>query len=288
MELNDILIFVAGFVGTFGGLTALRALWRKRVVSGTIGKAVRDNRVFQYKEYREEEATDLPECVQRYLRYALPRGQPVIKNVWLHQKGRLKPRDNTDWQSFKANAFLAAGHLAFVWNARIELPKKLWKSAQLVYRRGRGNGLLRLTGGFTLYDMEGPEADVSILVRLLCESVWCPTLFVPGCADIQWEEIDENSATATLSDAGITVSATFFMDEEGKITHVVTDDKYRDYKGAYIRQRFTMYVQNYTHVNDIAVPSEASFEWDLEGSRFNYLQLKVEELRFDFAAPTPQ
>lgn len=90
------------------------------------------------------------------------------------------------------------------------------------YRDGRGRMSIRLNE-MHFQETVGPEMDRSALVTLLSELVSIPTAF----ARVEWAPVDDRSASASITDAGVTVSGICTYDDEGDLMEFTSDDRYQ-------------------------------------------------------------
>jgi hypothetical protein len=82
-----------------------------------------------------------------------------------------------------------------------------------------GNGLLKasLQGLFTMADMQG-GGDIARgeFMRYFAEAVWYPTALLPS-QGVEWQAVDERSATATMKDGLLSLTLLFRFDHAGLI-----------------------------------------------------------------------
>jgi hypothetical protein len=72
-----------------------------------------------------------------------------------------------------------------------------------------------------------PDLAAGELHRYLSEAVWFPTVLLPG-QGIAWEAIDNTTARAKLSHAGISVSLEFQSSKDGEIVRAYTPQRCRE------------------------------------------------------------
>ncbi len=84
----------------------------------------------------------------------------------------------------------------------------------------------KLLSTLTLVNFGGPEIDRAALSRYLSETVFFPTALLPSHC-LSWEAVSADSAKATLSHKGLSVSAVFYFNETGQITHSKSSDRPR-------------------------------------------------------------
>jgi hypothetical protein len=90
------------------------------------------------------------------------------------------------------------------------------------------------------------------------------------------------NAIATLSYGTQHVSAQFTFNENGDIAYITSHDKYRDFKGSFEKEQFTLHCKNYQVFQHIRIPSEVEFVWNLEKQDFSYGKFKITSLTYEF------
>jgi hypothetical protein len=94
---------------------------------------------------------------------------------------------------------------------------------------------------------------------------------------ITWEGIDASSATATMSYGGVTASATFVFDRQGRLTDM-TADRYNDTKGRLLP--WSTPISSYGEFAGVRVPAEGQGRWKYESGDFTYIRLRVTDIEY--------
>jgi hypothetical protein len=174
----------------------------------------------------EEHLAVLPEPVQRWLRWSGAVGRPIPSTVRLRQEGQLRVGD-FGWLPFTAEEYYSTEPPAFVWKARIRMAPGISVIGKDSYIDGRGALEMRILGVFPVARDAGPQMDQGDLLRYLNEIMWFPAgALIP---QISWEPVDNLSARATMSYRGVSGTATFFFDEEGRPTTMTADRHDREH-----------------------------------------------------------
>lgn len=216
--------------------------------------------------YREREIGELPAPVQRYFRRVLRDGQPRVARVRWEQAGRFLLRETPPaWTTFDAIEEFRVTPPAFVWLARMPMGPGLTAHVRDEYRAGEGRMRVELARVVPMVDQHGtPEMASGALVRHLAEAVWFPTALLPA-AGVQWTAVDDTTARATLSDAGVTVSMDFVFGERGEVLRATTSARARtDAKGSRLLPWGGRY-WNWIEQNGMRVPIEAEVAWIVDG-----------------------
>jgi hypothetical protein len=133
-----------------------------------------------------------------------------------------------------------------------------------------------------LNERGGAELSEAALQRYLAESVWFPTALLPT-AGVEWWQIGENRARATLTVAGTTASLDFRFNDEGEIAFVYTRNRYREVDGAYEPTPWSGYFSNYQERSGMRIPTEAYVQWHLPTGLLPYWRGEIVEVAYDFA-----
>jgi hypothetical protein len=117
------------------------------------------------------------------------------------------------------------------------------------------------------------------LICYLVESVWFFTTLLPS-QDVTWEAIDANNATATITDAGITVSLDFKFNKKGEVVSVYTAGRYREVNGKYKLTGWQGRLSNYIETNGYVVPSRAEVQWHLIDQPYPYWKADILGIKY--------
>ncbi len=128
-------------------------------------------------------------------------------------------------------------------------------------------------------DRAGGSLNQGAALRYLNEIMWFPTAALSD--PVSWKEIDASSAEATLDYAGLSVSAVFSFDDEGKIV-TMTADRYIDEKSAVLP--WSTPLLGYGSFDGVRMPVQGTGVWDygIDGE-FEYIRLKLTDFEFDSA-----
>jgi len=202
-------------------------LW-KRSTSKLIVQLISPYEPFNEAAYNPKMLNGLPAPVQRYFRLVLKDGQPLIRSASLSQTGEFNMGESKGgWLPFRATQHFTAPGPGFVWDARIFMMPLVSVDVRDGYVNGKGRMQAKILALIPVLNEGGKtELNESALQRYLAEAAWFPTALLPG-QGVQWSEIDDNCALATLTDSGITVSLEFEFNEIGEITGVYAPGRYR-------------------------------------------------------------
>jgi hypothetical protein len=128
---------------------------------------------------------DLPEEARRYLTHAIRPGAAIPRTAEVVFAGELRMGPGRRWMPFRAReTLIAASGLVFSARARLgPLPV----TTEDRYQAGHAQSRIRLLGLLPIVSKRGPDADRAMRSRLVVESVWLPSTFLPQ-AGASWTE----------------------------------------------------------------------------------------------------
>ncbi|KTB48850.1 DUF6544 family protein [Dehalogenimonas alkenigignens] len=245
------------------------SLDRKAEIEKLLSKAKPIDRVFN-----QADVSRLPPPVQRYLLKAIIQGTPYVSRLHLKQSGRM--RFNQRWISIEADQYYSAEPLSFTWIAKMKLGPA-WVAARDRYSNGKGNMLIKILSAVPLFDVRGPEMDHASLLRYLSELPWLPTAFLSD--HITWQAIDDRTAEATITDGGISATATFHFNGADEISEFKSLGRFRSETGKITPWSGTW--SNYQEFNGFRIPTEGNAVWNDPQGDFEYVRLKIETAEYD-------
>jgi len=260
-------------------VTISKILFDKKVIK-EVGMLTEEGSKVQSKTFSFNDLEGLPEPVQRYFKYALRDGQEHIKFVRLKQVGEFRMKENQSWMPIKAEQYFTTEDPAFIWRVKFTMAPFVWIDGRDMYYQGKGSMLIKVLSTITVADAFGSEMDISSLIRFLAEAPWFPTALLPSDY-IEWKEIDSNSARAVIKDKGYTASGIFTFNEKGEIIKFVTNDRYMEADGKYLKEQWGGYYRNYQEIEGIKIPIEGEVEWNLSDRDLPYVKLEITDIQYN-------
>ena len=230
----------------------------------------------------EEAVIQLPEPVQRWLYFSGVVGKPKVLAVRLKQEGRFRQTPQQEWMPFTAEEYYITALPAFIWKADIKAGPLFRISARDRLDGAEGNMLIRLLSLFTIADAYGEEINRGSLMRYLDEIIWFPSAAVSE--HILWEPVDDDSAQATISYGGLSVTARFFFDEAGRVVNIVTE-RYRDEGGRFSAERWSTPILEYGEFDGLRLPVRGKAVWHLQNGDFEYFDARVTAIEYNRMEP---
>jgi hypothetical protein len=234
------------------------------------------------ERYDEAELVALPPVVQRYFSKVLKPNQPMVRRLYLEQKGTFnRSFQAAQWEPFAARQRVSTNRPGFVWDASITMSPGITVRVVDAYVAGVGSlqpsvfGLIDLGGSSGTVDMARGE-----LIRYFAEAVWYPTALLPN-QGVQWKPLDDKSAQATLTDGPLSVTLTFTFNAQGLVERVNSAERSALLDGVMVPMPWEVRLFNYQTQSGMLVPMEAEVAWVPTTGRVPYWRGKVQKLDYD-------
>lgn len=230
-----------------------------------------------------QELEGLPAPVQRYFRLALTDGQPMIAGARLRHQGTFDMGNtSSQWKRFTSDQEVVTQRRGFDWNARVAVMPGVSVRVHDAYIAGEGILHAAVFGLFGVVDMRGtPEIAQGELMRFVAESAWYPTALLPS-QGVRWEEVDAQSARATLTDGAISVTMAFTFNDRGLIESIRAESRGRAVGKETIPTPWQGRFWNYQRRDGMTVPFEGEVAWLLPEGAKPYWRGRIEDLAYHF------
>ncbi|MBZ9607264.1 hypothetical protein G9F73_005420 [Clostridium estertheticum] len=218
--------------------------------------------------FTTEDISKLPSPVQKYFKYCGYIGTPKMSNMKAYYYDvdfvlLGKPKLKIKYTHY--NFVDKPERIALVDTSMFGIPFEGIDK----YQDGIGSMKGVIGKAITLFNEKGEGMDKSCLVTYLAEGLLMPNSFLQDF--INWEEIDENHAKATITYYGISASGIFAFDDNGAITSFTTDDRsYSDVNGNIQKVKWSAVCEEYKDMNGIKHPTTLKAIWHLETGDFIY------------------
>lgn len=196
-------------------------------------------------------------------------GQPRRWSFRARFEGRFRLRDR--WMPAVAWQYNSADPVARVFVMRLRFAGVVPMIGVDSYVRGSGEMRGKLLGIVPVAHGEGEEFDAGELVTWLNDAVLLAPSFLLTPA-VTFDHVDEDSFDLTLTDAGRTVTARVFLDEQGAPRDFSTRDRYADLPGGLTRAEWTTPVAGWTTSGGRPLPTRAQAIWHLPDGPMSYAE----------------
>jgi hypothetical protein len=218
----------------------------------------------------------LPAPVKRYLVYTGVVGRPIPNTVRLTQRGRIRSAANASWMNLEAEQYYSTRPPSFVWKASFpsrSLPIVLGRDE---YADGEGSILMKMLSLFAVADEYGDALREAALTRYLNEMMWFPAAFLGS--NVVWTPIDDVSATVTMVDRGMRVTATVFFADDGRLVNFRAQRFNTDTRSI---EPWETPILAYGEFAGLRLPSKGAAVWKLADGDFIYVELELTDVAYD-------
>ena len=265
-------LLVASTAVVAGNLRWSRATTR---AVARVGKASGDG---VGRRYSASELAGLPAPVVRYFDFALTPGQRLVRRARVEQRGEFALQPG-EWRRMRATQTFWVGPPAFVWDASIAMLPGIDVRVRDGYLGGSASMKASVAGLVSVLDQaDTPGLPEGALVRYLAEAPLIPTALLPS-AGVVWTAVDDSTARATISDAGISVAVTVQFAASGEITGIAAD-RYRDVNGVGVLTPFRGEWSSYRRVDGMMVPTAGEAGWLLPEGAHDFWRAELTAFEF--------
>lgn len=220
----------------------------------------------------------LPYPVQKWLINSNALGRDRIKTVRLKQKGQMRTKKDGPWMPTTAEQYFTVDEPGFVWIADVQMAPFIHLSGIDTYKYGKGFMKIKLFSLIPVVNASGAEMDSSTMMRYLAEMPWFPSAALSPF--IKWKEIDEQSASATISYKDITVSGIFTFNKDGDISSF-KGKRYREVDGKYELNDWGGRFKGFKEFDGWRIPGKSSVIWYEENGEFNWYEFRLTEIEYN-------
>jgi hypothetical protein len=228
---------------------------------------------------RADDIAHLPEAVKKWLSASGVVGSQKISTVWLtqHFSMKLKP-EQENWHHAGAKQYFTIDKPAFIWTVNMKMSPIINIKGRDKFVDGKGEMLMKMNSIIRLGKETGKKMDEGTLQRYLGEMVWFPSAALSPY--ISWEEIDANTAKATMSYNGTTGSGTFYFDKQGDFIKFIAL-RYKGNKPDAKRYEWLVEADDYAEFEGIRMPSKCRATWKLDDGDWTWCMLEITDLKYN-------
>lgn len=220
----------------------------------------------------------LPPVVQKWLEQSGVVGKERIRAVSLKQKANMRLKEEGNWMPAEVEQYFTTDKPGFIWKAKVRMAPFIYFAGRDMYDQGKGHMLIKVLALVKVADARGKEIDQGTMLRYLAEMMWFPTAALSNY--IKWEEVDANSARATMSYGGITASGVFTFNDRGEVTSLVAQ-RYGEFNGRYLMKPWSVKIKEHKEFNGIRIPARGEVVWKLDAGDFNWYQFEITGIEYN-------
>ncbi|MDP3396967.1 MAG: hypothetical protein Q8S57_09940 [Methanoregula sp.] len=226
-----------------------------------------------------------PEPVARYVSWALGENRNPVRCVHIRFTGRCRYGKSGRWMDMGGEAFFSVAIPGFVWRATTTYAPGIWLKTFDYYVDSKAGMNLNL---FSLFPLDNAHDD-AIKTPSLFRYLACTPLFpmIHGQAGfISWENIDDSTSKAIISDKGRSVEALARFNGRGWIESIDMHDKTNPETGKPLNGHFATRFSSYTQVEGYWIPMQVDSDMILPDGEYVTAEYSITEIEFDTAMIT--
>jgi hypothetical protein len=251
----------------------------QKVIQEETAQLLNNNVNAENRTLNEGDLINLPDPVKNWLRKSGALGKPFISYGKVTQiaEMQMKP-DQDNWLTAKAIQYTTIDNPAFIWAVDVKMNGLLNFQGRDKFEDGKGEMLIKLNSVFNIVNERGDKLDEGTLQRYIGEMVWFPSLALSPY--ISWEQIDGNTAKATMSYKGTTGSGTFYINSNGDVTKF-SALRFKGNETDAKRHHWEMNILDYKTFEGIKVPSKMTSTWKLDDGDWTWLKMEVTDIKYN-------
>jgi len=172
----------------------------------------------------EEDISDLPDAVKKYIRISGSIGKPQVSNFRIEFTGNIRKNEQSDWMPFTTeqyNFMEPATRLFFMKAVMKHLPVAGFHS----FKNGEASMDIRLLSLFRVQYLSGKEMGISETVTFF-NDMCCMAPATLIDKRIEWIESDSSRVKAAFTNNGIRITAELLFNENGDLVNFISEDRY--------------------------------------------------------------
>jgi hypothetical protein len=221
---------------------------------------------------RPHEVAPLPAPVRRWLERSGVVGRERAHTVRLRQRGGIRTARDRAFMPAEAEQYFTVDPPGFVWRVHARMMRVLPIVGRDRYADGRGHMLIKVASLVPVADGTGPEIDQGSLLRYLAEIIWFPSAALSR--SITWEPDDDSSATATITSGGITATARFTFDDQGRGAGMTARRHIAGDQGGTLRT-WTGSNSEWRVIRGVEIPVRGVVSWKMDEGDFDYYRWEI-------------
>lgn len=217
----------------------------------------------------------LPDPVARWMRWSGVVGSERADVVRLRQEGRFL-MEGRGWNPFEADQYITTSPPAFFWRVGMQMFPLVSVHGRDRYVDGTGSLQMKVLSLVPAVNKTGGGLDQGALLRYLGETIWFPSGALSPY--IKWEEVDDNTAKATMDYLSTVASAFFHIDDEGRPVRT-NADRYNDGRAQILP--WTATSTKFGELDGIRMPVEGVASWHFPEGDFTYIDWRVTDVGYN-------
>jgi hypothetical protein len=228
----------------------------------------------------EKDIQHLPDIVQKYMHFTGSIGKEKIINFRAEFKGGIRSKSTDEFMPLKSvqyNFMDKPTRIFYIEAKKKGIPAKgihLYKDEKAIMK-------IKILGLFTVVDAKGPEMNQGETVTVFNDMCFmAPQTLIDK--NITWETIDNLTVKAKFINGNITIGATLYFNENGKLTNFMSNDRFETSDGkTYKNYLWLTPVMEYTDIKGYRLPSSAKLIYRHPDEDFCYGEFILKNIEYN-------
>jgi hypothetical protein len=252
----------------------------KKTFKAAVLKSLDKNEVLPVETMTEADIQELPQAIQKYIRYTGCIGKEKVRNFRAEFKGGIRSQPSVTFMPFHSvqyNFLDEPTRLFYITAKKVGIRIR----GIHIYAEKKARMLIKILGLFTVTDAKGAEMDQSETVTIFNDMCFmAPASLIDK--RITWKEIDNKTVTASFKNGSIEISATLYFDENGGVANFISNNRYETTNGrTYSNYPWLTPVTEYRNINGYRLPSSAKLIYRYPEEDFCYGEFNLVNIEYN-------
>lgn len=204
----------------------------------------------------DEDIQNLPELIQKYIRYTGSVNKPKVKNFRVAFKGKIRSNEKSEWMPFSSeqyNFIDSTVRLFFMKAGMMGLPVYGFHK----FINGEASMDIRLFSLFKVQYQSGMEMNIAETVTFFNDMC----VMAPGSLidpRVNWLETEKDRVKAKFVNGSISITAWLYFNEQGQLVNFISEDRFASNEdGTLQKLNWMTPMKDYKEFHDIKLSSYA-------------------------------
>lgn len=252
----------------------------KKTFKKEVTEAFNQSSLLAQGQIKEDDLSQLPGIVKKYLEYTGWIGKEKLSNVRIVFEGRMRSKPTDRWMNFTSiqyNFFENPTRIFLMNASKMGIPA----TGLHIYKNKQATMVIKIASMFKVVDAKGPEmnhGETLMVFNDMC--CMAPATLIDK--RIQWEVIDPLTVKAKFTNDELSVTADLFFKENGELLNFKSNDKYESTDGkTYRKFPWSTPIKEYKEFDGLKIPSFAPTIFHKPEGDFCYGEFKLKEIEFN-------
>ncbi|MCX7736780.1 MAG: hypothetical protein N2319_08700 [Candidatus Kapabacteria bacterium] len=265
----------------FVSLVSLGSFILKNEFTACVNSDFSNNNYLSTEVLTESDMNHLPDIIKKYLHYTKAVGQPKVKNFRAEFIGGIRSKPDEKFMniySVQYNFYQKPSRYFYIEASKMGIPS----TGLHLYQNEKASFVIKVLNWFKVVDARGDKLDKAETVTLFNDMclIAPPTLIDRR---INWENINDTTVKGIFRNGNITISATLYFNEDGKLVNFISYDRYETDGKKYISYPWETPVEEYKMINNYFLPSKAKLIYQKPQGNFIYGEFEYKSVKYNLS-----